>query len=117
MAKEETKVEKAEVEKVEVKKAKAEQTEIKEQKEKQEKQAFIYLGPTVKGGVLISGSIHKVIPEHLKGVFEKAPTLEKLFIEVKDVSRFKVDVQTQGSIAFNNYYNAIKELEEVKDEL
>lgn len=78
-----------------------------------QKSAFMYLGPTVREQMLINGSVYKEIPSHLDELFLKAPALSKLFIEVKDVSKFKADVINTGTIAHKNYNNAVEELKEV----
>lgn len=63
----------------------------------QKKQAFMYLGPNLPGGILFTGSIYKELPEHLKGVFEKAPEIKKLFVEIKGVPAYKAELERQGS--------------------
>ncbi len=80
---------------------------------KEIKQAYMYLGPTLKGGILNNGSIYKEKPKHLKELLEKAPTIEKLFIEINDVSKFKNDLTNQSTVAFRLYSKAINELKEV----
>lgn len=64
------------------------------------KQAYMYLGPNVPGGVLFTGGVYKELPEHLGKVFEKIPEIKGLFIDIKSVPAFKAEVERQGSEAF-----------------
>jgi hypothetical protein len=61
------------------------------------KQAFMYLGPNIPGGILFTGGVFKELPVYLKDVFEKAPDVKKLFVEIKEVSTFKAELERQGS--------------------
>jgi len=70
---------------------------------KNTKQAFMYLGPNIPGGLLFRGSVYKQMPEHLTGVFEKLPEIKDLFIEVKDAPDFKAKLTQQGSEAHRLY--------------
>jgi hypothetical protein len=67
---------------------------------KNDKHAYMYLGPNISGGILFNGSLQKEMPEHLTEVFKKLPELRELFIEVKDVPRFKREMAKQGSEAY-----------------
>jgi len=42
----------------------------KEAKAPVKKQAYMYLGPNLPGGILFTGSVYKEYPEHLNDVFE-----------------------------------------------
>ena len=68
------------------------------------KQAFMYLGPNIPGGILFRGSVYKELPEHLDGVFKKQPEIKDLFIEVKGVPDFKAKLKQQGSEAHRLYH-------------
>lgn len=82
--------------------------------QKKEKRAYIYLGPTLKGGILNTNTVFKEIPKHLLETFKQAPTLEKLFVEIKEASKFKNDLKNKSSVAFRLYNKAIEEVKEVK---
>lgn len=85
-------------------------------KEKVVKKAFVYLGPTLKGGLLNTGSVFQEIPEkivELNEIFEKAPSVKKLFVEVSEAAKFKSDLKDQSSRAFRLQMKALDELKEV----
>ena len=73
------------------------------------KQAYMYLGPNIPGGILFRGSVVKGgTPEdlaHLKDVFSKIPEVKDLFVEVKQVPQFKADIENQGTEAHRLYQN------------
>jgi hypothetical protein len=54
--------------------------------------------------------VYKEIPAHLEGVFEKAPAIRKLLVEVKDAPKFKAEVARQGSPAHSLYQLAESEI-------
>ena len=76
------------------------------------KQAYMYLGPNIPGGLMFKGSVYKEIPEHLKDTFEKLPDIKKLLIEVKNVPKFKAEVEQQGSEAHRLYQDVENRLKE-----
>ncbi len=88
--------------------------EEKAPEEKSKKTAFMYMGPSIKGGVLIHGSVYQEIPKHLDDIFEKAPSVKELFIEVSEINNFKRDLNNQSSKAFRLRRKALEELKEVK---
>ena len=65
------------------------------------KQAFMYLGPNIPGGVLFNGNLFKCNSiddiEHLKVLFEKLPIVKELLVEVKQVPEFKRKILEQGT--------------------
>lgn len=74
----------------------------------QNKQAFIYLGPNIPGGILFTGSIFKSSPEELKYLeetIEKLPEIKELFVEVQNLPQFKKDLTEQGTEAYRLYQN------------
>ncbi len=77
------------------------------------KKAYMYLGPDIKGGILLHGSVYDEIPKHLDETIKKAPTLKKLFVEVQNVPKFKSQLNLQSSVAFNLYRKLENELKEV----
>ncbi len=81
--------------------------------EKTKKTAYIYLGPNVKGGLLNTGSVFQEVPTHLDDIFEKAPSVKKMFVEVSDASKFKSDLSVRGTQAFMLRRKALEELTEV----
>ncbi len=74
------------------------------------KKAYMYLGPNVKGGILTHGNVYSDIPKHLKDTINKSPSIEKLFIEVQNVPKFKEDLKNQSTQAFRLNAKAIEEL-------
>ncbi len=88
---------------------------INEEKEKKTivKKAYIYLGPNIKGGLLSAGKICSDIPPEIKSIIENAPSIEKLFVEVKEVAKFKEQLKNQSTIAYRNYNKAVEELKGV----
>jgi len=74
------------------------------------KQAFMYLGPNIPGGLLFNGALHKKMPEHLSDLFDKLPEVEKLFVEVKKVPAFKRDLDEPGSEAYRLYQSTVASL-------
>ena len=67
------------------------------------KQAFMYLGPNIPGGILFSGSVYKQMPKYLDEVLEKLPEAKALFVEVKDAPGVKAKLNQQGSEAHGLY--------------
>jgi hypothetical protein len=80
------------------------------QNENTKKQALIYLGPNIPGGILNNGSVYSDYPTHLKDLFEKMPKLKLLFVEVLDVTNFKKELETTGSEALRLYEEIKKEV-------
>jgi hypothetical protein len=67
-------------------------------KEATKKQAYMYLGPNIPGGILFNGAILKnELPAHLNDVFAKIPALKALCVEVKEAATFKQELERQGS--------------------
>lgn len=87
---------------------------VEQKEEKETKKTYVYLGPNIKKGLLNTGKICNEIPIELKELIKKVPTIEKLFVEVKEVPSFKKQLKNQSSVAFINYHRVLKELEGVE---
>ncbi|MCL2201572.1 MAG: hypothetical protein FWB75_06365 [Oscillospiraceae bacterium] len=81
-----------------------------------EKQAFIYLGPILPGGILFKGAIFKdKIPEYLDSYIEKLPEVKKLLVEVKDSPKFIKALKEPGTQEHALYQYVEKERGVLKD--
>jgi hypothetical protein len=77
--------------------------------EKMKKQAYMYLGPNIPGGILFSGQISKgELPAYLADAIKKIPEIKELFIEVKEAPAFKDELKKQGTEAYRLYQNVEK---------
>jgi len=77
-----------------------------EVKAKPKKQAFIYLGPNIPGGILFNGGLFRCTPDeivHLKETLAKLPEIKSLFIEVQKMPGFKKQILEQGTEAYRLY--------------
>ena len=81
---------------------------------KQEKKAYIYLGPNLPGGILFTGAIYKnEIPKYLEDVTKKCKEVEKLFVDITEVSQVKSDLGNPGTEIYRLYQKVLKVREEV----
>ena len=81
-------------------------------KKKKQTTAFMYMGPNIPGGMLFNGSLYREQPTHLNDLFEKIPEVKQLIIYAKDVPKFKLDVEVQGSEAHALYHHVQKRIDE-----
>lgn len=84
-----------------------------------EKETFIYIGPTVKGGALktnaaLTGTRGEV-KEYLKGILEEIHQVERLLVPVKRLADSKGKVKEKGTL-LNRYYNEVASLDNAKKE-
>ena len=69
-----------------------------------QKCAFMYVGPNVPGGRLFTGSLYRdALPKHLDEDFEKLPEMKKLFVNVCDLPKIKIDLREPGKEAYRLY--------------
>lgn len=68
------------------------------------KQCYIYAGPYIPGGALVTGGVYKEIPETLNDTIAKLPEIKDLFIEGKKYPDFKEALKVQGSEAHRLYH-------------
>lgn len=84
-----------------------------------ERETFIYIGPTVKGGALKTNAAltgtREEIKKYLKGVLEDIPQVEKLLIPVGRLAENKGKVKEKGTL-LNKYYNEVASLDDAKKE-
>ncbi len=78
------------------------------------KTAYMYLGPSVQGGLLFSNTVYKEIPIHIKEYIKKIPELERLFVEIKEVPNFKNALKNQSTEEFRIHKIVKEKLKEVK---
>lgn len=86
-----------------------ENQEIIEGAETIAEKTYMYVGPPIKNGLIRKGSIIKNYKEFLKEELEKAPNLEKLFIDVNDATEKLTEIERKDSI----YQTWIKEVRNV----
>jgi len=71
------------------------------------KQALMYLGPNIPGGIIFHGHVFKCdeVDEilHIKGICEKLPEIKELFFEVKKVPKTKQQLMEQGTEVYGLY--------------
>ncbi len=87
-------------------------------KNKQEtiSKTLMYLGPNLKGGVLLNGSVFRNgIPDFIKKIIEDNPLLEEMFVDVDRVSEFKHALETLGSEENRIFRNILGMQGEVKN--
>ncbi|MCL2392621.1 MAG: hypothetical protein FWC66_08490 [Oscillospiraceae bacterium] len=89
----------------------AEKRESKERRRKARQAAksrgktrYIYSGPYVPGGALISGGIYMEIPVIAEDIIEKIPEVKELFVKVEKYPAFKNDLKKQGTEAYRLYH-------------
>lgn len=73
--------------------------------EKAEK-SYLYVGPPLKNGLIKEGQIVKNFKEFLAEELEKAPNLEKLFIDTENLHENMKEVEKPGSV-YKIYYEEV----------
>jgi len=77
------------------------------------KQAFMYLGPNIPGGILLKGALFKgKIPVHLDGIIEKIPEIKKLLVEAQEVANIKSQLEKPGSAVYGIYQYVQEQIKE-----
>lgn len=84
-----------------------------------EKETFIYIGPTVRGGALKSNAAltgsREDVKGYLKGILEAIPQVERLLVPVSRLAESKGRVKEKGTL-LNKYYNEVASLDNAKKE-
>ncbi|CAM4111150.1 hypothetical protein [Mesobacillus thioparans] len=70
----------------------------KKQQKTGQPQTLVYVGPTIKNGLLQQNSVYRgTLPEHIKKLVKEEGSLAELFIDVKELGEFNRKVNNQGS--------------------
>ena len=73
------------------------------------REQLIYIGPNVPGGMLQRYQVFRGgRPEHLKGLFEKCPTLQGLFVQVTDLAVAEKALGEAGTVENTLYRETAK---------
>lgn len=75
--------------------------------------ARVYVGPSLKNGVLIQYTVFRgEFPPHVAALMEKSPSLKHLMVPTTRLSQARKEVATKGSL-LNLYASKVrKEIEE-----
>lgn len=79
-------------------------------KQDMKKQAFIYLGPSIPGGLLFHGALFKGEAPPYDEIYAKYPSIKNLLIEVGQAPYFKAKLQEAGSLESELYQRLEQEV-------
>lgn len=77
-------------------------------RKKEEQQSLIYIGPTVKRGLLTKHTVYKNgLPKNIDEHLQKCPQLNRMFVDVTKMTEFENEVNDKTS-SMHVFFNAVK---------